>query len=935
MTIALLLGAFATSVAAVRLSPEGTLAPFLAPSAVFTVAAVVWSSGRRLLIVVPAVFVVSTGANLASGWPTDISVGFGLASTAEALVAAAFLTAMWRQRPALNKQEDVLQLLGASVGGALAFGVVGGVVASGLGAADLVETVRNGSATHATALVTLLGVALVLDEAWPRASRELLAQGALFVALTGLVFGPQSAVAIAIPPLVALTWAAARLGVRVLTAELAVFSIAVMSLTSQGRGPFGDAGTGSASELLSAAGAAGAYLLSATVILLPLAVSTLQSQQLLSRVRADEELFHRNFTESLVGMAFLTLDEVPESDEDDEPGLDVRLIDLNETAAQILGAEREDLIGTSALECIDLPDDFAVAIEEVLAGTRDFWRGECDLVGARRGRTSMSVSMLASAGPEPILVAQILDITDVHEAQRSLGIAERLTSTTLDTTASIIIVTDLDGTVVRVNEATREITGYSPGELVGRPLWGLGLAPSDTSDIEALLMWPNRSGVPVAREADALTRSGEKLRIVWNTNIVRDENDKPAYAVMTGIDVTAERATTGLVNHLMEASHTTALVGVDTRGRITVVNSGTEHLLGYDRHELVGQPFVSLFNATELLERTGVETVDDAFAILVDSLGVGAHAVGETKARDWTWLASSGMNRLVSLTVSVAKDDFTAHTGYLCVARDVSEQRHSQEMLITALDKERTAVERLRVLDAAKNDFVSTVSHELRTPVTSIVGYIESLLDGDVVQPLPEQLPILETVERNGRRLITMVNDLLMLSELDSSESPGGYEPIDLGELVRPTEDATLQMLKGRDLVLSIEPPSKPVFVVGDRSKLERVLTNLLSNAIKFTEDGGQVEVLITEQDGEAVIKVSDTGIGIPADEQAELFQRFFRASTAQRKQIQGTGLGLSIVSAIVQGHGGRLDVQSAHLQGSTFAVYLPLAKSERLTHSA
>ena len=112
--------------------------------------------------------------------------------------------------------------------------------------------------------------------------------------------------------------------------------------------------------------------------------------------------------------------------------------------------------------------------------------------------------------------------------------------------------------------------------------------------------------------------------------------------------------------------------------------------------------------------------------------------------------------------------------------------------------------------------------------------------------------------------------------------------------------------------------PGRPVRVTGDRAQLERVMINLLSNAVKFTEDGGEVELLLTEEDGEAVLKVSDTGIGIPVDEQDELFQRFFRASTAQHRQIQGTGLGLSIVAAIVQGHGGRIEVDSAHLQGST-----------------
>jgi signal transduction histidine kinase len=117
------------------------------------------------------------------------------------------------------------------------------------------------------------------------------------------------------------------------------------------------------------------------------------------------------------------------------------------------------------------------------------------------------------------------------------------------------------------------------------------------------------------------------------------------------------------------------------------------------------------------------------------------------------------------------------------------------------------------------------------------------------------------------------------------------------------------------------------VLVLGDRLQLERVLTNLLGNAVKFTEDGGRIECRVERHDDEAWVTVSDTGIGIPAAEQSGVFQRFFRSTTAQDRAIQGTGLGLSIVAATVAAHGGRIDVESAHLQGTTFTVRLPLAR--------
>ncbi len=932
MSFALLLGAYAAGVGAVLFAPEGSPVATFWPAAAFCTAALALSRGRHWIVLVPLVLVVSVATNLTADRATDVSVGFGLANTTEAVVAALVLTSGLRRRARLNGQDDVLRLLFAAALGAAIIGVMAGGVVQVLGTGEFVDALRTTAASHAAAQVTLLPIALVmLTESRHRSSRELVAQVLVISALSALIFWPTDTLIIALPPLVALTWAALRLGIRLLSLELAGFAIMVSLFTAEGRGPFAAAVADSTREAMAAGAAAQLYLLCTAVITLPLAVASLQSVTLLERVRADELLFRRNFTESLVGMVFLAVEEVPASGEDEEDGVDLRIVDLNDTAVRILGGDRDQLVDSSLLELLEVGDEFAEALESTLAGDSDGWQDECALIGSRPGHVTMALSRLSESGAEPLLAAQLLDVTAEHEARRSLEIAERLTSTTLDTTACIIMVTDLDGTVVRVNQATSEITGFPASSLVGRPVWELGLAPTDAGDVEALLMWPNRSGVPVAREADALTRSGEKLRIVWNTNIVHDDQGRAAYAVMTGIDVTAERATAGLVNHLMEASFTTALVGIDTGGRISVVNSGTEHLLGYDRHELVGTPFVELLKVSELFERTGSDSADEAFATLVRGLG---HD-GETKARDWTWVDKDGNEHLVSMTLSRSQDDFAARSGYLCVARDVSEQRHSQEMLIAALDKERTAVERLRALDQAKNEFVSTVSHELRTPVTSIVGYVEMLRDGEVEEPLPGQVPLLDTIDRNGQRLISMINDLLMLSGLDSDNVQWKHDQVDLAETLRPVEDAMRPLLKGRDLKLNMRSPGKPVRVTGDRAQLERVMINLLSNSVKFTEDGGEIELLLTAENGEAVLKVSDTGIGIPVDEQDELFQRFFRASTAQHRQIQGTGLGLSIVAAIVQGHGGRIEVDSAHLQGSTFTVRFPLATSQRLTHSA
>ncbi|KQW52461.1 hypothetical protein ASC77_24045 [Nocardioides sp. Root1257] len=499
--------------------------------------------------------------------------------------------------------------------------------------------------------------------------------------------------------------------------------------------------------------------------------------------------------------------------------------------------------------------------------------------------------------------------------------SEKLTSATLDTTAAMILVTDLYGEVLRVNGATTALTGFAESELVGKDIWDMPFAPPGSTGYPAGL--PSEPDAQASRETDVVTQGGEKRRVMWNTSYVRDDRERPTYVVITGTDLTAERTAAGLTQHLLEAAATTAMIGIDPRGRITVFNAGAVNLLGYDAQDIVETPFVDLLDPDQVQQRCRGLTGDAAFQHLVAGLG----SAGETAPRDWTWTGSDGRRHTVSMTLSIAADTFAARIGYLCVGRDVTEARASQEMLIAALEKERLAVQRMKDLDEAKNEFVSTVSHELRTPVTSIVGYTEMLEDGSLVAPAPEQRPLLQSIARNGQRLILLCDDLLTLSGIDSGAARWERNAVDLSAILVGAEDALRAQLAGRDLDVVVMSTDGPIPVLGDRVQLERALTNLLSNAIKFTEDGGRIEVSAKVHEGEAWLTVSDTGIGVPVDEQAGLFQRFFRSSSAQERAIQGTGLGLSIVAAIVATHGGEIDVRSAHLEGTTFTIRLPLAR--------
>lgn len=245
----------------------------------------------------------------------------------------------------------------------------------------------------------------------------------------------------------------------------------------------------------------------------------------------------------------------------------------------------------------------------------------------------------------------------------------------------------------------------------------------------------------------------------------------------------------------------------------------------------------------------------------------------------------------------------------------------------SVIERQAQAVQMLRELDQAKTDFIATVSHELRTPLTSITGYLEMLVDGDAGELPPEASEMLAVIERNAVRLRNLIEDLLTQSRIDADRLRLEPSAIDLGAVIDSVCRGMAALAASAKVLL--KPPELPtggIAMIADRAQLEQVFTNLVSNAIKFSRPGGSVSLLADiDPDTDGVfIQVSDTGIGIPADETDRLFSRFFRASNATAAALPGTGLGLSIVHEIVQRHDGTIDVDSQLDEGTTFTVWLP-----------
>ena len=236
--------------------------------------------------------------------------------------------------------------------------------------------------------------------------------------------------------------------------------------------------------------------------------------------------------------------------------------------------------------------------------------------------------------------------------------------------------------------------------------------------------------------------------------------------------------------------------------------------------------------------------------------------------------------------------------------------------------------DRLRELDRLKDEFVSLVSHELRTPLTSIRGYIELLLE-DLEPSETARRRYLEVVERNSHRLLELVNDLLFLAQVEAGKLAIERKPVDLGLVVDECVEASAPAADAKGIVLAARV-GRVRKLEGDRARLAQMLDNLVSNALKFTPKGGRVDVRLNADGETALLEIEDTGVGIPPEEQGRLFERFFRSSTATENAIPGTGLGLTITKAIVERHGGHIEIESRENAGTVVRVSLPLAAERR-----
>jgi PAS domain S-box-containing protein len=367
---------------------------------------------------------------------------------------------------------------------------------------------------------------------------------------------------------------------------------------------------------------------------------------------------------------------------------------------------------------------------------------------------------------------------------------------------------------------------------------------------------------------------------------------------------TANRLIQSIWNAVTEQS----VIGTDLDGLIDVWNPGAQKMLGLTEKQVVeGRRHIVDFHlASELDDRlremdarfTTVASAD-AFSALVDAV-----RAGYADVRDWTYVRADGKQVPVQVAATPRLDENGHRVGFIFVATDMTQAREFARL---------------------KDEFVGLISHELRTPLSSILGYLELMRDDEESPLSDDQLQYLGVAERNAHRLLRLVGDLLFTAQVESGRFPLDIKDVELGAVVSASVETARPIAGAAGVTLVGKVPDGAVEVRGDPVRLGQAVDNLISNAVKFTPSGGTVTVTLRGDADEAVIAVTDTGIGIPAVELSQLSQRFFRASTATKNAVPGVGLGLTITKAIVTAHGGRLDIASEEGVGTSISLILPV----------
>ena len=499
--------------------------------------------------------------------------------------------------------------------------------------------------------------------------------------------------------------------------------------------------------------------------------------------------------------------------------------------------------------------------------------------------------------------------------------------------ADPILIEDLDGRVVEMNQEAERSYGWSRDSLIGKPI--LVIVPIERHDQARDLLVKVKSGEAV-RNVEGLRQSkdGGIRSVLLTLSLLRDDEGQPTGIASIAKDITdhkaAEKQLRSMSRVFMEAAD--PILIEDLKGFVLEMNREAEQTYGWSRDELLGKPIRTLVPESRH---------DQALELLAL-----CRAGEDVRNIEGVRITKTGEEVPVLLTLSLLRDDEDRPVGIASLAKDISAQkavenelrdyRDHLEILVAQRTQELEVVN-TQLADAkqsadaanqAKSAFLANMSHELRTPMNAIIGYSEMLVEEAEEMNLDSFKSDLKRIHTAGLHLLALINDVLDLSKIEAGKMDVYLESFDLGVLIDDVVSTVGSLVQKNGNELVVERCGELGIVKADLTKLRQSLFNLISNAAKFTKNG-----LITlrvarssdDVDGDFVTySVSDSGIGIPPDKIDGLFEEFTQADASTTRDFGGTGLGLTITKRFCEMMGGTISVESESGKGSTFTIQLP-----------
>jgi PAS domain S-box-containing protein len=515
-----------------------------------------------------------------------------------------------------------------------------------------------------------------------------------------------------------------------------------------------------------------------------------------------------------------------------------------------------------------------------------------DLFGLRSDGTEVPVEI----GLNPIktaegafVLAAIVDITERKRAEERFRVA-------VESAPNPMVMVNADGKIVLVNAQTEKLFGYSRRDLIDQSIEMLvpsrfrGGHPGHRMGFFA---HPQARSMGAGRELFGLRRDGTEMPLEIGLNPIK--TDEGAFVLAAIVDITERRKAEERFRLVVESAPS-AMVMINDQGKVVLVNAQAEKLFGYGRRELLGESIEMLVPAQFRAKHPAFRT--DFFGDpKARSMGVG---------RDLFGLRKDGSEVPVEIGLNPIRTDDGNFV--LAAIVDITERKKA-ELQVAELDRAKTA-------------FFSNVSHEFRTPLTLLLGPLEDALR-TVDGMSGGQRERLEVSHRNALRLLKLVNTLLDFSRIEAGRIQAAFEPVDLPAYTLELASVFRSAVERAGLTFEVDcgDLAEPIHI--DREMWEKIVFNLIANALKFTFKG-HISIMLCSVADHVELSVTDSGIGIPADELPHLFERFYRVKNARSRTQEGTGIGLALVQELVRLHGGTIAVSSVPDRGSTFTVALP-----------